>query len=188
MRRAIRELWEISKIWWLVVPGGVLGVVAILQAIKDVHGKSVWFWGFWAVTALLFAGGWRLRGVLKERDKAEAALGEEGSRDAVAHRIDRFAREIESLRAEIPPDHEGPGPLYSDEQEAWMDSAAHFSERVTGELRQSAPGFVPYWRTELGPSSTSSRLTKVRAEAEIDFGLDQLRHIAERLRTGHDDP
>jgi hypothetical protein len=74
MRRVGRELWEIGKLWWTVVPGVALGVVAIVQAIKGAHGESVWFWGFCTVIALLLATAWRLRNAMQERDEARAEL------------------------------------------------------------------------------------------------------------------
>jgi hypothetical protein len=186
VRSTRREVWEVLQIWWFTVPGLGLGVLAIVQTIRDTRHETPWFWGFLAMTALAFATGWRLRKVAKDRNKAEAALGEESSRDAVALRMDRFARELEALREEIPPDQEGPGPLYSHEQEDWIDSLRHFSERVAGELRQNAPGFMAYWRQELESSSIPQRLTRTAAEEQIDFGLQQLHRIAERLRAGHD--
>jgi hypothetical protein len=187
MRRTGRELWEISKIWWLVVPGGALGIVAIVQAIKDVHGKSVWFWGFLAMAALLFAVGWRLRSVLEERDQAKAVLGEEGSRDAVAHRLNRFIHEHELLAAERPPEQDGVGPVRTDEQDYWIQSVNHLTEQISSELRQNAPEFVSYWRSnpeDLPPTYPFERY----ADAFVAMSIRQLRHITERLQAGHDEP
>jgi hypothetical protein len=185
VRKVPRETWEIAKIWWLVVPGGALGFVAIVKAVEGAHGKSIWFWGFWAMTALMLAVVWRLRAVLKERDAAIAALANENTRDAVAHRLDRYTRELETLRGEIPAERTGPGPVVTNEQRDWGESAVHLTERVLGELRQNAPGFVSYWRTEpeLRPYPTLEGM-----EADADFALGQLRHMAQRLREGHDEP
>jgi hypothetical protein len=187
MRKAGREIWEVSKIWWLVVPGGALGVVAIVQVVRGTHGKSVWFWGFWALMALLFAVVWRLRSVLKERDAARAALAEEGTRDAVANRLDRFAHEYELLGAEAPGEQEGVGPVNTPEQASWSWSSTHLNEQISSELRQHAPGFVTYWRTN--PREPPPRHPfDVYVKDFVSMSVEQLRHIATRLREGHDAP
>jgi hypothetical protein len=107
MRKASQEIWEISKIWWVVVPGGALGVVTIVQEVEGVRHETVWFWGFCAMTALWLATLWRLRGVLRERDVAEGLLADENTREAVARRIDRFREEYEQLGSEAPGELKG---------------------------------------------------------------------------------
>lgn len=56
-----------------MVPGGVLGIVAIVQAIEGARHMTAWFWAFCAMTALCLATAWRLRNVLGERNTALAA-------------------------------------------------------------------------------------------------------------------
>jgi len=122
VRSALQEAWEIIKAWWLFVTGVALGVVAIVQVIESAPGESVWFWSFCAMTAFFLAACWRLRGVVKERNQARSALAEEGTRDAVAHRMDRFVHEWEILRDEAPGEQEGVGPVNTDEQAFWGSS------------------------------------------------------------------
>src|ERR1700733_928129 len=187
MRKVGRELWEISKIWWLVVPGGVLGVVAIVQAIKGAHGKSIWFWAFWAMAALMLAMGWRLRSVLKERDLARDELANENTRDVVAQRIDRFAHEWKILGDEAPGEQEGVGPITTPEQVFWSQSMQNLNEQISSELRRNAPGFVKYWRSNLAPMPPPPPFAAY-SHAFTEMSLLQLRFIAERLRAGHDEP
>jgi hypothetical protein len=182
-----RELWEIGKIWWFVVPGGALGIVAIVHAVKGTPDKSVWFWGFWTAVAVCMAMSWRLWKVLKERDDARAELASENTRDAVARRIDGFALELETLRSEMPPDNEGVGPVVTDDQRNWSFSVTHTEEQISSYLRQNAPGFVSYWRESLNPAPRLIPFS-ARVNAEVDFALGQLHHIAQRLREGHDGP
>jgi hypothetical protein len=187
VRTALREAWEIAKGWWLFVPGGVLGAVAIVEVVHDAHGRSIWFWGFWAMTALFLAACWRLRGVVKERDQARSALAEEDSRDAVAHRLDRFAHEYELLGTEAPGEQEGVGPINTDEQAHWSWSSNHLSEQISSELRRNAPGFVAYWRSNPEPIPPTHPFD-IYTRVFVEISLKQLRHIAARLREGHDEP
>lgn len=69
MERFYREIWEVFKVWWGLVVGLAFGVVAILKALQSGH-HSVWFWAFWAMTALAFGLGSRLWQVRRERDGA----------------------------------------------------------------------------------------------------------------------
>ena len=111
------------------------------------------------------------------------------TRNTVANAMDRFIREIETWRADIPTNREGPGPLISDEQQGWIDGMNDLRNRVAAALRQDAPGLVSYWRTD--PPSRSPlemRPTRASMDAEVAFELEQLRHIAARLREGHDEP
>ncbi len=187
MRKIVQEIWEISKIWWVVVPGGALGVVAIVQEIKGVRHETVWFWGFCAMTALCLAAFWRLRGVLRERDQARAQLAEESTRDAVADRLDRFAEEYEVLGREAPGEREDVGPIHTEEQAGWSWSSNHLNEQISSELRRHAPGFVAYWRTNpRDPPPTHP--FDVYTKDFVAMSLEQLRHIAARLRAGHDEP
>jgi hypothetical protein len=186
-----REALEIGKIWWLIVPGGVLGAVAIVTAVEDVDNKNIWFWAALAVTALWLATCVRLGRVIGERNAARAMLAGESTRDAIAHRLDRFAQEYVLLGEEIPPDKdEDVGkilPTY--EQSFWGSSAEHLIEEISSLLRQNAPGFVFYWRSNpepLPPSSPSA--FRIYATAFVEMSVMQLRHMAARLREGHDDP
>lgn len=186
MRKAGSEVWEICKTWWQFIPGGVLGVLAIVEVIHDAHGKSVWFWGFCAMTALLFATGWRLWNVLKERDQARALLANEDTREGVAYRLDGFRQEYEVLGAEaskIDP----LGPLATDTQREWDASANHLSAAVSSELRRGAPEFGAYWRKHPEPRLAFHPFDAY-AESVVNLSVTQLRHIAARLRAGHDSP
>jgi hypothetical protein len=187
-RDPLREAWAILGIWWLIVPGGGVAAIAAIEIIQNAHNKTFWFWAALAMTALWIATCVRLGRVVRERNGLRVALADEGTREAVANRLDRFALELETLRAELPADREEPGPLYTDEQREWFSSAAHFTERVLGDLRQNAPGFVAYWRTDLNPSPPSNPPSRVNMDAEVSFALTQLRHISQRLRDGHDLP
>jgi hypothetical protein len=188
-----REALEIGKIWWLIVPGGVLGAVAIVTAVEDVHNKNIWFWAALAVTALGLATCVRLRRVIGERDAARAMLAGEGTRDAIAHRLDRFAQEYVLLGEEAPPGKDkgedaGMG-LPTNEQNFWGSSAEHLTEEISSLLRQNAPGFVSYWRSNPEPLPPSSPFAfRIYATAFVEMSVMQLRNIAARLRDGHDDP
>jgi hypothetical protein len=141
MRGIRREALEIGKIWWLIVPGGVLGAVAIITAVEDVHNKNIWFWATLAVTALWLATCVRLRRIIGERDATRTMLAGEGTRDAIAHRLDRFAQEYVLLAEEVPPDKDEGVNLNTDEQRFWGSSAEHLTEEISSLLRQNAPGF-----------------------------------------------
>jgi hypothetical protein len=159
-------------------------VVAIVQAVKGAHGESIWFWGFCAMTALFLATAQRLRRVVQERNNAQAALAGEGTREAVANRLDRFRNAWKSLRDELPPDP-GSGPVLTLERESWLEDCAALRGEVTGELRQYAEKFVAYWRSNT-PARTHN--FDVDANAMVDAARERLAHIAQRLREGHDDP
>jgi hypothetical protein len=182
-----RELWEIGKIWWFVVPGGALGIVAIVHAVKGTPDKSVWFWGFWTIVAVCMAMSWRLWAVLKERDQTRAELAGENTRDAAVRRIDSFLREYEQLRSEMPPDNEDPGPVFTNEQRDWTYSPSHIEQQISSYLRQNAPRFVSYWRSNPTPLPPTYPF-RIYADALVDMSIEQLRHIAQRLRDGYDDP
>lgn len=187
MRNARREIWGDPAD--LVVRRSSLGhgIVAIIQTIQDTRHETPWFWGFLAMTALAFATGWRLRRVVKECNFVEAAIDEEDSRDAVAHRLDRFARAFAVLAGERPPEQEGPGPVPTEDQEFWTLSIDHVGEQISSELRQNAPGFVAYWRSNPDQLPPNHRLVPY-ADAFVAMSIKQPRHIAERLRAGHDEP
>jgi hypothetical protein len=188
MRRVSRELWEILGIWWLLIPGGVVAAIATIQLVEGIHHRSIWFWTTWVMTGFAIASFVRVIRVGKERDTARAELADEESRDAVAHRLERFIREYEQLWAEVPGEQEGVGPVVTENQERWIASIDHLSERVSGELRQSAPGFVAYWHTD--PQSPRLYFQPFGSWAKqlVDLSIEQLRHIAQRLRQGHDEP
>jgi hypothetical protein len=187
MRDARREAWEIIKVWWLFVPGGALGVVAIVEVVHDAHGKSFWFWGFCAMTALFLATCWRLRGVVRERNAATQTLSSENSAEAVAKRLEQFAHEGDLLKDEIPADAE-PFDWFQlrSRKEAELE---HLALRIERELRLHFPKFLPYWKTNPDDLPTGAQLASAaNARRIIEFGSEQLRHIAERLRAGHDEP
>jgi len=187
MRRAGRELWEILGIWWLLIPGGIVAAVATVQLVEDIHHKSLWFWATWVMTGFAIAGLIRSLRVSKERDAARAALAKENTQDAVIRRLDGLREEYEQLGAEAPGELEGPGPIPTEEQEAWGRSTEHLGERIASELRRNAPGYVAYWR------SNTEQMPPIHpfvpfAKAWTGMAIGQLRHITDRLRAGHDEP
>ena len=123
----------------------------------------------------------------RERDEARAALADDDSRGAVARRLEGFIREYAQLRAEVPDEQTGVGPVVTEDQEAWNWSANHLGERVSSELRQNMPGFVAYWRTNPEPRLYFQPFGPW-AKQLVDMSIKQLRHIAARLRGGYDEP
>jgi hypothetical protein len=151
-------------------PAFIIGVVAVL-----------------AVIAVFAEGAYRVW--LDADSAAQVAireLGAEHSRDAVAYRLDRLAGQCEMLRSEVPPDP-GPGPVYTSERQVWIESSTHLREQVVSELRENAEGFVQYWRSGT-ESLPELHAFDVYANAFVDMSVERLRHIAQRLREGHDDP
>lgn len=181
---ARREAWEIAKNWWQFVPGGALGVLAIVEVIHDTRGKTGWFLGFCAMTALFLATAARLRRVVQERNSAQTALAGGGTREALADRLDRFQKAWETLRGELPPDP-GPGSVFTEERERWREDCGALRGEVTGELRQYAEKFVVYWRSN-PPARTHNFDTD--ANADVDAARERLAYIAQRLREGQDAP
>lgn len=187
MRSFVREARAVLSIWWLIVPGGGLGVVAIVSFIKGSHHVSAWLWVAAAMTALWLATCLRLRQIIKERDRLNSVLNEEHSRDATVVRLEGFVREYEQLGKELPDRPEGVGPVVSDEQLGWSASLEHLGERVKSELRMNAPGFLAYWNSNAEPLPFSPPL-KPWGEAYVGLSLRQLRHIIDRLTGGYDSP
>lgn len=177
MRRAARELWEISKIWWLIVPGGALGAVAIVQAIKGSPGKSVWFWGFWAMTAVAFALAWRLRRVVHERDQAIQDLEAEHSAEATARRLGELADEAVLIREEIPDGNDwgdvGPAQI--------VTTLEHWQARVESEIRRYAKEHLDYWRENPDWLETNTFLTPEVCRRFVDYKVARARHVASEL-------
>jgi hypothetical protein len=129
----------------------------------------------------------RLGRVIAERNRLEKVLGEERSAEAVAARLDEFTRECELLRDTIPPDLPGSGLVVSETQRRWHSSFDHLNENIRSELRRNAPGFVGYWESNPEPIPPTPPFTPY-AEGLANLSIRQLRHIAERLRQGHDSP
>jgi hypothetical protein len=177
VRSTRREIWEILKIWWFIVPGGALGVVAIIAAIHGTHHKTVWFWGFWAMTALLLAMGWRLRSVLKERDVARAELADEHSAEAGARRLDELADEAIIIREdEVPTDKWGTAHTRA------ISVFGHWQARADAEVRRSANAYMGIWRENPENPMLLHFGTPDQAREFVDFNVAQLRHIASELR------
>ena len=111
----------------------------------------------------------------KRRERAE--------RKAITERLEAIASEYLLIKREIPPD----GPVITPDQQAANASVKHLAERVRSELRVNARGFMEYWMenpdTIPAPPPWSAYL-----EAFIDATVEQLRHIADRIRQGHDSP
>lgn len=187
MRSFFREARAVFSIWWLVVPGGILGVVGVVQAIRGVHHVSAWLWVAAAMTALWLATSVRLARVVRERNIARVALADEHSREATVLRLERMAREWELLAAEIPPDEETDGGAVAPSVQRWQHASIHLNERVRSELRQNAPGFLAYWGTDPEPLPPNYPFA-VWAQAFVELSARQVRHIADRLSQGHDVP
>jgi hypothetical protein len=184
MRKFAGEGWAILKLWWLVVPGGVLGVVSIIEAVKGEPGRSVWFWAFLAVVVLLVATCWRLRTVAKERDDA---VLRGNTREAIATRLDQLLHEGALLRDEIPAGvSAAEWKVLRRRKEVEL---THLALRIESELRVDAPGFLTYWKESPDDLPPKDQLrTAANAREIIDFSSKQLRRIAKGLRDGHDTP
>ncbi len=153
--------------------------------------RPAWFLGVFGgllLLAILFEGAFRTWDAAETRAGiAEAGLADENTRETVARRMDRFAREYEVLRAEAPPEKGVGGRMHTPEQANWVQSNAHLSEQISSELRQNAPGFVQYWRTnpeEMPPPHPFDAYV----HAFVDMSVAQLAHTSQRLREGHDEP
>jgi hypothetical protein len=70
---------------------------------------------------------------------------------------------------------------------AWGRSMLHVGEQVKSELRRNASGFLSYWDSNT-QSLVAGSSFELWANAFIDTSIGQLRHIAARLRDGHDEP
>jgi hypothetical protein len=183
-RSLAREARAIARIWWLIVPSGVLGALAILDAVRHAHHKSVWFWAALAMTALWLATCVRLRHVLSERDAAQRQIADERSAEAVAARLDDLAKQWERLKAELRPD---PTTATVMDRDIWNSSASHIAETIRSELRTNAPGFLGYWTSDPRPIPEDASFS-ARSEQLAEMSVEQLRHIATRIREGHDSP
>lgn len=168
----------------LIVIGGVSFVGAALKQPAAIIG------GFVAVAAvaLLAEGGYReWQRTDQQRRQLVRALASEHARDAVIQRLEAFAKEFEALREEVPPDPDQPGSVPTPERRRWDLSTAHLSERVKSELRRHAPGFLDYWDSN-PPGMPSQTWTAEFANAYLNASVQKLRHIIERLSTGHSTP
>lgn len=178
VRGVRREVWEIAKVWWVLVPGGAFGVVAIVQAIRGARGESIWFWGFWAMTALALALGLRLRQVAQERDRARRLLEDENSTEAAARRLEDLANEALIIR-----DNEVPaGDDWGTALRRCTHVFNHWQDRADAEIRRSANGYMDHWRQN-PPNPMLLRFSSPEAARQmIDFCVAQIRHIATELR------
>ena len=122
-----------------------------------------------------------------ENGRLRARLDEENSSDAVAARLDEFARECELMRSEIPSDTDTMGnPAIANTASSWPGARCDLEWRVESELRRNAPGFLDYWRS--GEGLPPPQPFGPWARALTDLSVRQLRHIAARLREGYDEP
>jgi hypothetical protein len=176
VEKAAREAWEIVKLGWTYVAGIVLGVVAIVEAVEGSH-DSAWFCGFWAMTALFLATGWRLWGVVKERDGALEIVRNENSADARAHRLEDLADEGVLIREEIPRG-DGWGPSIS----RYVGVTSHWQLRVDSEVRRSANDHMDAWRQNPPDPTLLNFSSPDDARTFLDFCIDQLRRIAAEIR------
>lgn len=155
-----------------------MGVVAIIAAIHGTHHKTVWFWGFWAMTALLLAMGWRLRSVLTERDVARAELADEHSAEAGARRLDELADEAILIRdGEIPS-----GGSWGMARKRSLEVLGHWQLRADAEVRRSANEHMGTWRQNPKNPMLLHFGTPDDGRQFIDFCAAQLRYIASELR------
>jgi hypothetical protein len=175
------EVWAVLRIWWLIVPGIVLGIVAIVEAINDAHGKTVWFWATLAMTALFAATAVRLRHVVRERNSFQARIEDQSSAEAVAARLAEFIEEA-SLIAEEIPEHPSDAEwvMLRRRKAAELE---HLGLRVERELRLHAKKYLDYWKENpegIPPEAQFNSAENTRRV--IKFSVGQLRHITEELR------
>lgn len=181
MRSGSREAWEVVKTWWLFVPGGALGVVAIVQVIHDARSKTVWFWGFCAVTALCLALCVRLWKVVKERDQARVLSGYEQS---FGPWLDERSRAIKALRDRLRDQIDGQwfNPRLVD---SIVDAFWETSNQVLARLHIDAPDEAEHYIQN--PPWFREGLTRMLPEQfeevvkVMDYTLDQIARIQARL-------
>jgi hypothetical protein len=97
MKALWREIRAILGVWWLIVPGGILGVVAIVDTVRSAHQVTPWFWAALAMTALWLATCVRLNHVLDERNRLAGSELPRLSYGEARTRITRLVREADAL-------------------------------------------------------------------------------------------
>jgi hypothetical protein len=157
------------------VPFGVgvfaagLGFYNELRPSKYPRLLPVWLWVAVALVSLLMATFAVWRDTERARAGLDRALNEKGSREAVAERLDTFAHEIDLILKE---------PIH-----VQSSSFQNVAERIRSELRLHADGFLDYWASE-----PPDGRTQVLSGSWASWSIEQLHHIAHRLRDGHDTP
>jgi hypothetical protein len=181
VERLGREAWEIVKLGWTYVAGIALGVVAIVAAIRGSH-DSGWFWGFWAMTALFVATGWRLHRAVQRGNQLEAALDEP---HATAQRLEVLVNEGERLLEEMP---------RSDASAAeWREAVLnegleailkHWALGVESELRRNAPQLLTAWHGAQPPGVPAGQgwATAANARQMVGYNVETVREMARGLR------
>jgi len=185
VRSARREIWEILKLWWLVVPGGALGVIAIVAAVRGAGHETVWFWGFWAMTALFTATCVRLWRVVQERDEALAASS--SGRQSLDPWLDERSEDMQAL-AERLREQAAVGPVVDIPRcEAIQGAFWQLSSDVLARLHIEAPEWAEYymqnpdWYRLDGVTAMRPEQFEERAKL-IDYTVDQIAHIRARLK------
>lgn len=183
MRSASREAWEVFKTWWLFVPGGALGVVAVVEVIHDARGETVWFWSFCAMTALCFALGVRLWKAVRERDQAQASSSSEQS---LSSWLEARSRDMQALARRLRGQIASRVVVDVFRCEAIEGAFWQLSRDVLARLHIEAPEWAdfymknPDWYRGNGVTAIRAEEFEERARL-IDYTVDQIAHIRARL-------
>lgn len=165
-RSRVSELLGLAgKAWLALVPGLIFGVVAVVQAVQGSE-RSAYFWAMLAALTVVVVFGVVAYRALGERDKA---LG-----GSPIVRLERLAAEISVIRRE----HAANPTLHSGDVNGWI-------ARVIAELRESAPAFLPYFRTN---PTTPPQPGQSHVDWLAEYSEVQMAHILSRLRAGHYSP
>lgn len=185
MRAGALAAWELSNLLlWLA---GLAALLAGATVVGVAVHRPGWVIGVVVAVLLimLFAEGsfrqWR--SAETERVRLDLALHEEHSAEAIAERFEGFAREFELLKLETV---KAPDDGFLARQ-AFTSSALHLAERIRTEIRLNAPNFADYWMTNPDPMPPADPFHPY-VECFADFSVEQLNHIAARLRSGHSEP
>jgi hypothetical protein len=184
MQNSAREAWEVVKLGWVYAVGVAFGVVAVVEAVKGSH-DSGWFWGFWAMTALFHATGWRLVKATRARDRLETEIADEHGSLATARRLEVLANEGERLREDMP----GADADAAEWQRAVVGAGLegivkHWAFQVESELRRNAPEYLSRWN-ENPPDIPLGQgwLTAAYARRMVEYAAGNARGFANELRT-----
>ncbi len=162
----------------------VFGAVAIVEAVEGAHGKSVWFWAFFAMTALFAATFLRLLSTARERDALYAEIADPQSEEAVARRLDGFAQEGDRLLVDMP----AADSTAAEWQEAirsagWEGVLKHWAFQIESELRRNAPQFMDRWDTNPpGLPEGTGWASAGNARLMVGWAVNNLRDWARTLR------